>query len=95
MCPGRDEARQSKPPEQQRGSVTGDAVPHGRSGGVPPIGPVIRRGLWLVRFPRERSLSLGTPGLHDASPLGLEETVPYEKSDGQTLRAASNIFTVS
>ena len=24
----------------------------------------------MVRFPGERSLTLGTPGLHDASPLG-------------------------
>ena len=34
---------------------------------------VIRRGSWVVRVPGERSLSLGTPGLHDASPLGLND----------------------
>jgi len=31
---------------------------------------VLRRGAWVSRFPGERSLSLDTPGLHDASPLG-------------------------
>ena len=32
---------------------------------------VLHRGTWVVRFPGEHSLSLGTPGLHDASPLSL------------------------
>jgi hypothetical protein len=31
---------------------------------------MIRRGSWVARFPGEHSLSLGTPGLHDESPLG-------------------------
>lgn len=31
---------------------------------------VIRRRAWVARFPGEPSLSLGTPGLHDESPLG-------------------------
>ncbi len=29
-----------------------------------------RRGSWVARFPGEHSLALGTPGLHDESPLG-------------------------
>ncbi len=31
---------------------------------------LILRGSWVARFPGEHSLSLGTPGLHDESPLG-------------------------
>jgi hypothetical protein len=34
---------------------------------------VIRRGAWVARFPGEHSLSLGTSGLHDESPLGFND----------------------
>jgi arylsulfatase A-like enzyme len=60
-------------PGPQRGPVMGDAVPQGRSGDGTSLRFMIRRGSWVVRFPGERSLSLGTPGLHDESPLGLAE----------------------
>lgn len=49
----------------------GDAWEQGRSGDGTPVGFVNGRGLGVVRVPRRASLSLGTPGLHDASPLGL------------------------
>jgi hypothetical protein len=51
--------------------MTGDAVPQGHSGDGTSLRFMIRRGSWVVRLLGERSLSLGTPGLHDASPLGL------------------------
>ena len=53
-----------------RGPVTGDSVSQGRSGDGTALRFVLRRGAWVARFPGERSLSLGTPGLHDESPLG-------------------------
>ena len=30
---------------------------------------------WVVRFSGERTLTLGTPGLHDESPLGFDHLV--------------------
>jgi hypothetical protein len=54
----------------QRGPVTGAALPLGRSGDGTSLRFLIRRGSCVARFPGEHSLSLGTPGLHDESPLG-------------------------
>jgi hypothetical protein len=31
---------------------------------------LLRRGAWVARFPGERSLLLGTPGLPDERPVG-------------------------
>ena len=45
-------------------------LPQGRSGDGTSLRFLIRRGSWVARFPGERSLALGTPGLHDESPLG-------------------------
>jgi len=43
-----------------------------RSNGGTPVGFAQRRRSWSgCGVPGERSLALGTPGLHDASPLGL------------------------
>ena len=53
------------------GPVMGDSVPQGRSGDGTAWRFVLRRGAWVAWFPGERSLALGTPGLHDESPLGL------------------------
>jgi len=60
-------------PGPPRGPVTGDSVPLGRSGDGTAWRFVLRRGAWVARFPGERSLSLGTPGLPDESPLGLDD----------------------
>ena len=57
-------------PGPQRGAVTGDALPQGCSGDGTSLRFLLRRGSWVARFPGEHSLSLGTPGLHDESPLG-------------------------
>jgi hypothetical protein len=43
----------------------------GRSGDGTSFRFVLRRGAWVARFPGERSLSLGTPGLPDERPVGL------------------------
>ena len=57
-------------PGPPRGPVTGDSVPQGRSDDGTAWRFVLRRGACVARFPGERSLSLGTPGLHEESPLG-------------------------
>jgi hypothetical protein len=57
-------------PGPQRGPVTGAALPQGRPGDGTSLRFMLLRGSWVVRFPGEHSLSLGTPGLHDESPLG-------------------------
>ena len=49
----------------------GDSLPQVRPGGGTAWQFLLRRGALVARFPGERSLSLGIPGLHDESPLGL------------------------
>ena len=49
----------------------GDALPQGRSDDGTALRFMLRRGAWVARFPGERSLALGTPGLHDERPVGL------------------------
>ena len=61
-------------PDRNAVSSGGEAWAQGRSGDGTPVGFVIGRGSWVARFPGEHSLSLGTPGLHDESPLGLIAT---------------------
>ncbi len=57
-------------PGPQRGPFAGAALPQGRSGDGTSLRFLIRRGSWVARFPGEHSLALGTPGLHDESPVG-------------------------
>jgi hypothetical protein len=56
-------------PGPPRGPVTGDAVSQGCSDDGTAWRFVLWWGAWVARFPGQRSLSLGTPGLHDESPL--------------------------
>jgi hypothetical protein len=56
-----------------RGPVRREARPRGHSNDGTPSGVRPAAGSWGGSgVPGERSLSLGTPGLHDASPLGFE-----------------------
>ena len=67
---------ESRPQSSTSCSRTATRSRHGRCGGAVTCGDgtslrfVLRRGGWVARLPGEHSPRLGTPGLHDESPLG-------------------------